>query len=284
MNYVVPKTASEASKALIQDGAFALAGGTDLLVKLKTKFVSPSVVVDIKKVPRIMGIEETADGWWIGAATPCAEIVEHESLCQDWPGVVEALSLIGSTQIQGRATLGGNLCNASPAADSVPALIAARGTCIISGQSGEREEPIEQIVTSPGVTVLKKGEFILGFKLPKPENGTGDAYLRLIPRSEMDIAVVGAGTTISVDKNKKITSIRVSLGAIAPTQIVLEGLEDIFIGKEPDEDSINKLVSIAESACKPIQDKRGTIEYRTRIAGVLAKRTLTIAYERATNH
>jgi carbon-monoxide dehydrogenase medium subunit len=197
---------------------------------------------------------------------------------------VEALSLIGSTQIQGRATLGGNLCNASPAADSVPALIAARGTCIISGQTGEREEPIEQIVTSPGVTVLKKGEFILGFKLPKPGSGTGDAYLRLIPRSEMDIAVVGAGTTVSVDKNKKITSIRVSLGAIAPTQIVLEGLEDIFIGKEPDEDSINKLVSIAESACKPIKDKRGTIEYRTRIAGVLAKRTLTIAYERATNH
>lgn len=284
MNYVVPKTALEASKALVQEGAFALAGGTDLLVKLKTKFVSPSMVVDIKQVPKIMGIEATADGWWIGAATPCAEIVEHESFSKDWPGVVEALSLIGSTQIQGRATLGGNLCNASPAADSVPALISARGTCIISGQSREREEPIEKIVTSPGVTALEKGEFILGFKLPKPQSGTGDAYLRLIPRSEMDIAVVGAGTTVSVDKNKKITSIRVCLGAIAPTQIILDGLEDIFIGKEPDENSINKLVSIAEAACKPIKDKRGTIEYRTKIAGVLSKRTLTIAYERATNH
>ncbi len=284
MEYVAPKTAIEASKALVQDGAFALAGGTDLLVKLKTKFVSPSVVVDIKQVPKITSIEESTDGWWIGAATPCAEIVEHESLHRDWPGVVEALSLIGSTQIQGRATLGGNLCNASPAADSVPALIAANGTCIISGQTGEREEPIENIVVSPGATVLKKGEFILGFKLPKPQSGSGDAYLRLIPRSEMDIAVVGAGASVSVDKNKKITSIRISLGAIAPTQVTLNGLEDIFIGKEPNEDSINKLVSIAESACSPIKDKRGTIEYRTKIAGVLAKRTLTIAYERATNH
>ncbi|MDC1311058.1 xanthine dehydrogenase family protein subunit M [Burkholderiales bacterium] len=284
MDYVAPKTAMEASEALVQDGAFALAGGTDLLVKLKTKFISPNIVVDIKQVPKITSIEESMDGWWIGAATPCAEIVEHESLCQDWPGVVEALSLIGSTQIQGRATLGGNLCNASPAADSVPALIAANGTCVISGQTGEREEPIENIVISPGATVLAKGEFILGFKLPKPPSGSGDAYLRLIPRSEMDIAVVGVGTSVSVDKNKKITSIRISLGAIAPTQVILDGLEDIFIGKEPDEDSINKLVSLAESACRPIKDKRGTIEYRTKIAGVLAKRTLNIAYERATNH
>ncbi|MFL2667536.1 MAG: FAD binding domain-containing protein [Burkholderiales bacterium] len=284
MDYVTPTTAMEASKALAQDGAFALAGGTDLLVKLKTKFVSPSVIVDIKQVPKIMSIENSTDGWWIGAAVPCAEISEHESLRQDWPGLVESLSLIGSTQIQGRATLGGNLCNASPAADSVPALIAAYGTCIISGQSGDREEPIENIVTSPGVTVLEKGEFILGFKLPKPESGTGDAYLRLIPRSEMDIAIVGAGTSVSVDKDKKITSIRVALGAIAPTQIILDGLEDLFIGKEPNENSINKLISIAESACRPIKDKRGTVEYRTKIAGVLAKRTLTIAYKRAINH
>lgn len=284
MNYVAPKTAHEASKALTQEGAFALAGGTDLLVKLKTQFLSPSLVVDIKQIPKIMSIEESADGWWIGAATPCAEIVEHKSLSQDWPGVVEALSLIGSTQIQGRATLGGNLCNASPAADSVPALIAAGGTCIISGQKGEREEPIEKIVMSPGVNALEKGEFVLGFKLPKPTNSSGDAYLRLIPRSEMDIAVVGAGTSLSVDEDKKITSIRVSLGAIAPTQVLLNGLEDIFIGKVPDEDSIKQLVSIAEAACKPIKDKRGTVEYRTKIAGVLAKRTFTLAFERATTH
>ena len=284
MNYVAPKTALEASEALTQEGAFALAGGTDLLVKLKTQFLSPSLVVDIKQIPKIMSIEESADGWWIGAATPCAEIVEHKSLSQDWPGVVEALSLIGSTQIQGRATLGGNLCNASPAADSVPALIAASGTCIISGQTGEREEPIEKIVMSPGVNALEKGEFVLGFKLPKPTNSSGDAYLRLIPRSEMDIAVVGAGTSLSVDEDKKITSIRVSLGAIAPTQVLLNGLEDIFIGKVPDEDSIKQLVSIAEAACKPIKDKRGTVEYRTKIAGVLAKRTFTLAFERATTH
>ncbi|MDA0237442.1 MAG: xanthine dehydrogenase family protein subunit M [Proteobacteria bacterium] len=283
MKYVTPKSASEASQALLQEGAFALAGGTDLLVKLKTRFVSPKVVVDIKYVPKIMAIEQSAQGWWIGAATPCAEIVEHNSLSKDWPGVVEALSLIGSTQIQGRATLGGNLCNASPAADSVPALIAAGATCVISGQTKEREEPVEKIVTAPGRTALDKGEFIIGFKLPKPRSRAGDAYLRLIPRSEMDIAVVGAGVSLSVSEDGRIEAIRVALGAIAPTQVLLSGLEDIFVGKEPNDDAIQKLVSLAEKACKPIKDKRGTIEYRTKIAGVLAKRAFGIALKRATN-
>ena len=284
MEYVTPQSASEASQALLQEGAFALAGGTDLLVKLKTRFVSPSIVVDIKRVPKIMTIEQSAEGWWIGAATPCAEIVEHDSLSKDWPGIVEALSLIGSTQIQGRATLGGNLCNASPAADSVPALIAARATCVISGQTKEREEAVEKIVTAPGITTLSKGEFIIGFKLPKPKLRSGDAYLRLIPRSEMDIAVVGAGVSLSVTEDGKIEAVRVSLGAIAPTQVLLTGLEDIFVGKEPDDDAIQKLVAAAEKACKPIKDKRGTIEYRTKIAGVLAKRAFAIALKRANGY
>ena len=284
MEYVTPQSASEASQALLQEGAFALAGGTDLLVKLKTRFVSPSIVVDIKRVPKIMTIEQSAEGWWIGAATPCAEIVEHDSLSKDWPGIVEALSLIGSTQIQGRATLGGNLCNASPAADSVPALIAAGATCVISGQTKEREEAVEKIVTAPGITTLSKGEFIIGFKLPKPKLRSGDAYLRLIPRSEMDIAVVGAGVSLSVTEDGKIEAVRVSLGAIAPTQVLLTGLEDIFVGKEPDDDAIQKLVAVAEKACKPIKDKRGTIEYRTKIAGVLAKRAFAIALKRANGY
>ena len=284
MEYVTPQSASEASQALLQEGAFALAGGTDLLVKLKTRFVSPSIVVDIKRVPKIMTIEQSAEGWWIGAATPCAEIVEHDSLSKDWPGIVEALSLIGSTQIQGRATLGGNLCNASPAADSVPALIAAGATCVISGQTKEREEAVENIVTAPGITTLSKGEFIIGFKLPKPKLRSGDAYLRLIPRSEMDIAVVGAGVSLSVTEDGKIEAVRVSLGAIAPTQVLLTGLEDIFVGKEPDDDAIQKLVAAAEKACKPIKDKRGTIEYRTKIAGVLAKRAFAIALKRANGY
>ncbi len=284
MEYVTPQSASEASQALLQEGAFALAGGTDLLVKLKTRFVSPSIVVDIKRVPKIMTIEQSAEGWWIGAATPCAEIVEHDSLSKDWSGIVEALSLIGSTQIQGRATLGGNLCNASPAADSVPALIAAGATCVISGQTKEREEAVENIVTAPGITTLSKGEFIIGFKLPKPKLRSGDAYLRLIPRSEMDIAVVGAGVSLSVTEDGKIEAVRVSLGAIAPTQVLLTGLEDIFVGKEPDDDAIQKLVAVAEKACKPIKDKRGTIEYRTKIAGVLAKRAFAIALKRANGY
>ena len=153
MEYVTPQSASEASQALLQEGAFALAGGTDLLVKLKTRFVSPSIVVDIKRVPKIMTIEQSAEGWWIGAATPCAEIVEHDSLSKDWPGIVEALSLIGSTQIQGRATLGGNLCNASPAADSVPALIAAGATCVVATRQQTANGGV--VVWKPTVSMVK---------------------------------------------------------------------------------------------------------------------------------
>jgi CO/xanthine dehydrogenase FAD-binding subunit len=283
MDYVAPNSAQEVSQALSKEGAFALAGGTDLLVKLKTRMNVPQTVVDIKNVPRIRSIEKTGDSWWIGAATPCAEISEHADFAKDWPGVVEALSLIGSTQIQGRASLGGNLCNASPAADSVPALIAARTTCVISGESGEREVPVESIVQSPGKTSLKQGEFIVGFRLPLSANKSGDAYLRLIPRTEMDIAVVGAGVALSLDTSGKIAAIRIALGAVAPTQVVLSGLEDLCVGKEPNNDLIEKLVAIAEDACKPIDDKRGTVEYRKTIAGVLTKRAFSIALDRAKN-
>jgi carbon-monoxide dehydrogenase medium subunit len=258
-----------------------LAGGTDLLVKLRTGFVAPELVVDVKAIPHLRGISSDARGFRIGAATSCAEIGEHAALGSAWPGVVEALRLIGSTQIQGRATLGGNLCNASPAADSVPALIAAGATCEVAGPSGEREVPVERIVTGPGRTSLANGEFVLGFRLPKPPARSGDAYLRLIPRTEMDIAVVGVGVALALDQAGVCTQARVALGAVAPTQLLVADAAAALIGTRVDAKALAALAVAASAACKPIDDKRGTIAYRIKVAGVLARRAATIALERA---
>ncbi len=281
MEYFAPTQASEASALLKKEGAYVLAGGTDLLVKLKSRMLKPNVVIDLKALPKIKAIERTTSGWWIGAATPCAEITEHEELTKEWPGVCEALGLIGSTQIQGRASLGGNLCNASPAADSVPAVIAANTICVIATENGEREDLVENIVLSPGVTSLKPGEFILGFKLPRSHSRSGDSYLRLIPRTEMDIAVVGVGVSLSLDKAGNLETIRVCLGAVAPRQVLLPDLQKTCIGKQPSEELVQTLVELARKACNPINDKRGTVDYRTTVAGVLTKRAFKIALKRA---
>ncbi|MFN0317783.1 MAG: FAD binding domain-containing protein [Burkholderiales bacterium] len=281
MDYRSPTTAKDAAGLLAQEGAYGLAGGTDLLVKLRTGFVAPRMVVDLKAVPRLRGIESDARGWRIGAATPCAEIGEHAAFAAAWPGVVEALQLIGSTQIQGRATLGGNLCNASPAADSVPALIAAGAVCEVAGAQGEREVPVEQIITSPGRNALARGEFILGFRLPKPAGRAGDAYLRFIPRTEMDIAVVGVGVSLALDAQGVCTHARVGLGAVAPTPLLVAAGAKALIGTRVDDAALKALAAAASAACKPIDDKRGTIAYRVKVAGVLARRAAKIALDRA---
>ncbi|MSQ60596.1 MAG: xanthine dehydrogenase family protein subunit M [Betaproteobacteria bacterium] len=281
MDYRSPTTAKDAAGLLAQDGAYGLAGGTDLLVKLRTGFVAPRMVVDLKAVPRLRGIESDARGWRIGAATPCAEIGEHAGFTAAWPGVVEALQLIGSTQIQGRATLGGNLCNASPAADSVPALIAAGAVCEVAGAQGEREVPVEQIITGPGRNALARGEFIMGFRLPKPTGRAGDAYLRFIPRTEMDIAVVGVGVSLALDAQGVCTHARVGLGAVAPTPLLVAAGAKALIGTRVDDAALKALAAAASAACKPIDDKRGTIAYRIKVAGVLARRAAKIALERA---
>lgn len=281
MDYQTPTSAEEAAALLSQDGAQALAGGTDLLVKLRAGAVTPRLVVDLKSLPRLHGIEHDAKGWRIGAATTCAEIGEHAALAAAWPGVVEALQLIGSTQIQGRATLGGNLCNASPAADSVPALIAAGASCEVAGMNGQREVPVEQVVTGPGRNALKRGEFVLGFRLPEPLARSGDAYLRLIPRTEMDIAVVGAGVSLALDAQGVCTQARVALGAVAATPLLVEAAAEAIIGTRVDDDALKALGAAASAACKPIDDKRGTVAYRVKVAGVLAQRAARIALERA---
>jgi carbon-monoxide dehydrogenase medium subunit len=211
----------------------------------------------------------------------CAEIGEHAALAAAWPGVVEALQLIGSTQIQGRATLGGNLCNASPAADSVPALIAAGALCQVAGPSGEREVPVEKVVTGPGRTSLARGEFVVAFRLEKPRARAGDAYLRLIPRTEMDIAVVGVGVALALDEAGVCTHARVGLGAVAPTPLLVAQAAQALIGTRVDGKALAALASAASAACKPIDDKRGTVAYRVKVAGVLARRAALIALERA---
>jgi carbon-monoxide dehydrogenase medium subunit len=198
-----------------------------------------------------------------------------------WPGVVEALDLIGSTQIQGRCTLAGNLCNASPAADSVPALYAAGATAVIVGSNGRREIPVEQVPTAPSRTSLAKDEFILEFKFPPRPAHSGDAYLRFIPRTEMDIAVVGCGISVTLDDKGVCTAARCSLGAVAPTVLLVKEMADVLIGHTLDDATLAAIDKAAQAACKPINDKRGTIEYRTKVAGVLARRVAKIAFDRA---
>ena len=284
LNYAAPTTVDEAVKLLAGASGLAkvLSGGTDLLVQLRSGRMRPDLIVDTKKIPGISAISGSAStGFTIGAATPGAVIEANEALKKAWPGVVEAMDLIGSTQIQGRASLAGNLCNASPAADSVPALYAAGAVAVIVGPNGKREVPVEQVPTAPGRTSLAKGEFILEFRLPPRTAHSGDAYLRFIPRTEMDIAVVGCGINVTLDANGTCTAARVSLGAVAPTVLLVDAAAKTLIGHKLDDATLKALDAAAQAACKPIDDKRGTIEYRTKVAGVLARRVAAIAFDRA---
>lgn len=281
LSYAAPASVPDAVKLLAgaQGLAKVMSGGTDLLVQLRSGRTKPELIVDTKKIPGIIGIRETADGWVVGAATPGAEIGEHAGFSAAYPGVVEGTNLIGSTQVQGRASLAGNLCNASPAADSVPAMIAAGATAVVVGPNGQRTVPVGQIVTAPGRTSLAKGEFILEFHFPKVNGKQADAYLRFIPRTEMDIAVVGCGVNLTLDASGVITAASVVLGAVAPTQVAVDA--KALVGSKLDDVALAALDAAARAACNPINDKRGTIEFRTKIAGVLARRAAKIAYDRA---
>jgi len=283
IQFSAPTSVDDAVRQLADggDAAKILAGGTDLLVQLRAGYSRPSLIVDIKKIPELREIKPENDGFRIGAAVAGAELSEHAAVKDSWPGVVEGLDLIGSTQIQGRASLGGNLCNASPAADSVPAMIAAATTCTVAGPKGTREANVEDIVTAPGQTSLGAGEFIVSFFLPARPAHSGDAYLRFIPRTEMDIAVVGAGVSLSLDDAGKCVAARLSLGAVAPRPLLVEAGAKALLGTKVDAAALAELSAAASAACNPIDDKRGTIEYRTKVAGVLARRAAEIALERA---
>jgi len=276
-------TEVDAAVALLagEEGARVLSGGTDLLVQMRLGAGAPPVFVDVKRIPRLTAVQLDANGLRIGAAVPAAEIYENESIRSLWPGLAEATDLIGSTQIQGRATWSGNLCNASPAADSVPALIACGATAVIAGPAGERRVAVEDFTTGPGRTVLERGELVVEFEVPAPAAHASDAYLRLIPRTEMDIAVVGSGVALTLDDGGTVTEARVALGAVAPTAIRVPDAEAALVGSRADDAALAAAAAAATAAASPIDDKRGTVAYRKKIAGVLTTRAAKIAYERA---
>ena len=283
MKYQTPSTTKEAATFIkrAKGKAFVLAGGTDLMVRMKSGFVEPDLVVDIKQISAMQSITKSATGFRIGAAVSAAEMGENTALKKAWPGVVESANLIGSDQIQNRCTIAGNLCNASPAADAVPALIAAGAKVNVVGPQRRRTVAVEKIITSPGKTSLSKGEIVESITLPKRAPRSGDAYLRFIPRSEMDIAVVGAGVNLVLDNNSVVKSARVALGAVAPTPLLVPDAAKAIIGTKLNKAALTKLADACSAACSPIDDKRGTVEFRTEVAGVLARRAARIAYKRA---
>jgi carbon-monoxide dehydrogenase medium subunit len=283
MRYEAPETV-ESAAALLADAtgeARVLAGGTDLLVQMRSEIVDPALIVDIKRIAETRRITEERGGWRIGAAVTGAELKEHPRLKQVWPGVVEAANLIGSTQVQGRATMGGNLCNGSPAADSVPALIAAGAVATLAGPNGRRDLPVEDVMLGPRKLALTRGEFVVSFLLPLRPPRSSDAYLRFIPRTEMDIAVVGAGVSLTVNETGTITAARVSLGAVAPRVLLVQEAAAAIVGRALDRAAQDRLEAAARAACAPIDDKRGTVEFRIQVAGVLARRAALIALDRA---
>jgi aerobic carbon-monoxide dehydrogenase medium subunit len=283
VRYVAPGTLDEAIGAFAAAGSAAriLAGGTDLLVQMRSGLVRPGLIVDIKKIAEMTSIEETADGGFrIGAAVSGAVLSDHPRFGKVWPGVLEAVNLIGSKQVQGRASAGGNLCNGSPAGDSVPAMIAAGAAVTVQGPSGRRQMKVEEVPAGPGRTNLKPGEILVSFTLPSRPKGSGDAYLRMIPRTEMDIAVVGLGVSLTL-KDGVCAAARVGLGAVAPTALLVEPAANALVGSRLDDAALEAAAAACRAACRPIDDKRGTIAYRIKTAGVLLKRTAKIAAERA---
>jgi CO/xanthine dehydrogenase FAD-binding subunit len=283
MNYEAPTSveAAVAALAAADDEAHIFAGGTDLLVQLREEMIRPSLFVDIKRITETRTITVDDTRVRIGAAVTGAELSEHDGAKSLLPGVVEAVELIGSAQVQGRATVGGNLCNASPAADSVPALIAAGAVAQVAGPNGLRAVAVEDFLAGPSQTNLSGNEFVVSLDMPKPTTRSADAYLRFIPRTEMDIAVVGASAAVTVDADGTCTAARLALGAVAPTARLVPAAATAMIGKKIDDTVLANVAATARDACNPIDDKRGTIAFRIHVAGVLAIRAVKIAIERA---
>ncbi|MDE0169084.1 MAG: xanthine dehydrogenase family protein subunit M [bacterium] len=282
MRYVAPTTIEEAVAVLVgDDDAKVYAGATDFIPQLRMGRPEPDRAVDLKRIPRLTDLRLVRDTWVIGAATPSVRLTEEDGLVADLPGLVEAAALIGSDQIQSRASLGGNLCNASPAADSVPAMVVNDARAVIAGPDGTRTVPVASVVTGPGSTSLGSGEFVIEFEFDRPPARTSDAYVRFIPRTEMDIAVVGAGARLSLDEEGRCTAASIALGAVAPTVVRVPAAEAALVGQGLTESVLGQVAAEASAACNPIDDKRGTKEYRRQVAGVLAVRALKLAAARA---
>jgi carbon-monoxide dehydrogenase medium subunit len=284
MHYESPATVAEAVRLLSDappGSARVLAGGTDLLVQMRIGRVDPALVVDVKRIPETRGVAVRDGALVIGASLETMTLRRAPDLEKNFPGLAEAAALIGSDQIQGRASLGGNLCNASPAADTVPALIVLGAQAEIAGPDGTRRVPIAEFVTGPGSTVLGRGEFLVSLHVPLPAPRSADAYLRLIPRTEMDIAVVGSAVSVTLDAGGTCTAARVVLGAVAPTAIEVPEAAAALIGSTLDDAALGRAGQAATAACNPIDDMRGTVEYRRKVAAVLTRRAAAKAAERA---
>ena len=283
IEYERPATLERAVALFAKHGANArpLAGGTDLLVQMCAGRRTNPVVIDVKAIPELNEIEfDPVKGLTLGAAAPCYRIAADADVRRHYAGLIDVVEMIGGTPIQGRASVGGNLCNAAPSADSIPILIAYRGICHIVGPGGVRHTPVEDFCTAPGQTMLRPSEILVSILLPPPPPASGACYLRFIPRNEMDIAVAGAGVTVELDGDR-FKSARVALSAVAPTPLLVEEAGDALAGRPVNAESIQAAAESAKAAAKPISDMRGTAEYRRHLCEVLTRRALTTAVERA---
>jgi len=288
IDYVAPRAIAEAVAVLAEKGdrARILAGGTDIIVQLREGRRELDVLVDVKGIPEANELSYDARrGLRLGAAVPCYRIYEDSRIAKVYPGLIDAVSLVGGIQIQSRASVGGNLCNASPAADTIPPLIVYGAVCVIAGPNGTREIPVEQFCTGPGKTALGKGEFLLSLHLLPPKPRSGAHYLRFIPRNEMDIAVVGVGAAVMLDESRtRCIAGRLALAAVAPTPLLVPDAGDALADGALTEELVNRAAKLAQAAARPISDMRGDADYRRHLVGVLTKRALHKAIARATEN
>ncbi|HZO88968.1 MAG TPA: xanthine dehydrogenase family protein subunit M [Chthonomonadaceae bacterium] len=284
IQYAAPRSLDDAIAILQEVGPKAriLAGGTDLIVQVGANMRDVDVFVDGKRIPELMELSfDPERGLTLGAAVPCYRIYEDATVRKHYPALVDAASIIGGTGIQGRASVGGNLCNSGPAADSTPALIVCSAVARIAGPEGEREVPVEAFCTGPGRNVLERGELLVSLRLPPPASHTGSRYLRFIPRNEMDIAEVGVGASLTLAQpGGEITAARIALGAVGPTPLFVPDAGAMLVGQMPSEEVFGVAAGIAQGAALPITDIRGTADHRRHLVGVLTRRALRGALER----
>ncbi len=283
IDYEAPQTLDDAVALFKRHGANAraLAGGTDLLVQLRGGRRTADVLIDVKKIPALNAIEwDPVKGLTLGAAVPCYKIYADEHVVERYPGLTDVVEMIGGTPIQGRASVGGNLCNASPSADAIPALIAYGAICHIVGPFGVRHLPVEEFCLAPGKNALAPSEFLASLHLPPPGPHSGARYLRFIPRNEMDIAVVGVGVDVTLDGDR-FRSARIALAAVAPTPLFVREAGEALAGETVSDDSIRMAAEMAKAAAQPIDDMRGTVAYRKHLAEVMTRRALQDAVKRA---
>ena len=281
-DYAAPASVAEAIELLAaHPRACLLAGGTDLLVQLRSARKETDLVVDLKRIPELNRIEcDLAGGLTLGAAVPCYRIYNNPAVAQAYPALAEVAALIGGTQIQGRASIGGNLCNAAPSADSIPLLIALGAICRIAGPVQSREIAVEDFCLAPGRTVLQPSELLVALHLPPPRAHSGAQYLRFIPRNEMDIAVAGVGVEVTLEDGH-FQSARIALAAVAPTPLFVREAGAALVGKVVEPASMAAAAEIASDAARPITDMRGTAAYRRHLCGILTRRALASAVRQA---